>query len=171
MLTQERLKELLHYDPLTGLFTRLVPTGGRGKVGDVAGCVKVDRNGKSYRQIVIDYKTYLAHRLAFLYMNGELPTDQVDHEDGAGLNNIWTNLRHATNQENGKNQRLQAANTSGQTGVGWHKREKKWRARIKLEGIDNHLGYFIDKDGAIAARKAAEIIHGFHPNHGQIRPL
>ena len=123
-LTQERLKEVLHYDPLTGLLTRVVAAGS-AKVGDIAGTITTNRDGKRYRHIKLDSKSHLAHRLACLYMEGKFPLAQIDHEDGDGTNNIWTNLRHATNQENGKNQRLYATNTSGHVGVRWHK-QAKW---------------------------------------------
>jgi hypothetical protein len=104
-------------------------------------------------------------------MTGEFPEDQVDHIDGNGLNNIWTNLRPVTRGENNKNIRKRADNTSGTTGVYWDKRSRKWQVKIKLLGCYKHLGLFDSKEDAIAVRKAAEVFYGFHENHGTERPL
>jgi hypothetical protein len=100
-------------------------------------------------------------------MLGEFPEDQVDHIDGNGLNNIWTNLRPVTCGENQKNRRKYARNTSGTTGVYWYKQARKWRSLIH----NKHLGLFHNKEDAIAARKAAEVFYNFHENHGTERPL
>ena len=167
MLTQDQLKEVLHYCPETGVFTWLIGGPGRRK-GSEAGYVQQGiRCGKSYRKIRVDRGSYFAHRLAFLYMTGEFPEDQVDHEDGNGTNNVWSNLRAVDSIENAKNQRRYSNNTSGTVGVHWNKQTRKWRVSIFCK----HLGYFHDKEDAIAARKAAEVTYGFHPNHGAERPL
>lgn len=170
-ITQERLKYLLEYNPDTGVFTRKI--GRKGvKKGAEAGCiVKGVIVGKSYRRISIDYKIYAAHRLAWLYMTGEMPPDQIDHIDGNGLNNKWKNLRSVSAHENKKNKRLPVNNSSGFCGVAWNKVCKKWRALIQVNGKSKHLGMFKDKSDAIKARVAANIKYGFHENHGQIRPL
>ena len=77
-LTAERLREVLDYDPDTGVFTRKVRTASSVKVGDVAGSL----NGKGYIRIRVDGRLYFAHRLAWLYVHGEWPVDQVDHING-----------------------------------------------------------------------------------------
>jgi len=172
MLTQDRLKELLHYCPETGIFSWLVGNNRRVRAGDVAGSVYLDtKTGKSYRRVTVHGHPYLEHRLAFLYMLGEFPEDQVDHIDGNGLNNAWINLRAVTRLENRKNLRKRSDNTSGTTGVFRHKQSGKWRSLIVSGGRKIHLGYFHDKEDAIAARKAAEVFYGFHENHGTERPL
>lgn len=171
MITQDQLKEVLHYCPETGVFTWLVG-GHKRRAGVEAGYV--DRHsisGKAYRRQWLHGRSYLTHRLAFLYMTGEFPEDQVDHKDGNGLNNAWTNLRAVSNDENQKNKRRHVNNTSGTTGVVWAKDRRKWQAGIKLNGCHKHLGRFHDKEEAIAARKAAEATYGFHENHGAERPL
>jgi len=171
MITQDRLKELLHYCPETGVFTWKSDKGTACK-GSEAGCVRLFRRcGKSYRQISVHNRCYQAHRLAFLYMTGEFPEDQVDHIDGNGLNNIWTNLRPVTCGENHKNTRKNVRNISGVTGVAWAKARRKWYAYISVDSCNKHLGYFHDKEEAIAVRKAAEVLYGFHENHGTERPL
>ena len=165
-LTQAELKSQLHYDPETGIFTWLSSGSGRNADG-VAGCIFTGESGKKYIIIGINWKQYLAHRLAFLYMTGKFPPKQTDHKDGNGLHNWWSNLRAVTNKENQKNQRLRSTNTSDFTGVCWHRASEKWRVQIGKK----HVGLFTCKLEAIAVRQAAQIDHGYHPNHGQPRPL
>jgi len=172
MLTQERLKELLDYDPETGVFTWRVRTSNRVREGSPAGWRRTDlRCGKTYIQIQVDDRTYNAHRLAFLWVEGSFPEKVTDHEDGDGTNNRWSNLKRVNRQQNGRNMRRSSANTSGVTGVYWHKAAQKWEARVKAEDRFIYLGIFVSKDDAIAARKAAELEHNYHPNHGSDRPL
>ena len=159
-ISQERLKELLHYNPDTGIFTWTVPRQGvKAKAGSV--------NGKGYRQITIDYKLYQVHRLAFLYMTGEWPKDQLDHINHIRTDNRWLNLREATCQENQRNRTKNKDNTSGVTGVYRHTVTQQWYSQIKDGGKNKYLGYFTDKFEAICARKSAEVKYGFHENHGE----
>ena len=162
ILTQTRLKELLHYNPETGLFTRLIATCNRVKVGDIAGCLRKD----GYQLISVGDVRYLAHRLAFLYMTGEFPKDDMDHIDHIRDNNKWVNLRPVTRQENGKNQSVAKNNTSGCTGVCWDKERSKWLPQITVSGKPTYLGRFDNKADAVAAYQAASIKYGFHKNHG-----
>jgi hypothetical protein len=161
ILKQIRLKELLHYNQTTGAFIRLVARGN-GTVGTVAGA----QNRRGYIRILIDGHMYRAHRLAFLYMDGEFPDAEVDHINQNRSDNSWANLRSVTRQENGKNQKLHANNTSGTMGVYWRKDSEKWVAEIHVDGDRFHLGTFSLKTKAIDARKAAQNKHGFHRNHG-----
>lgn len=167
MITQERLKELLHYNPETGVFTWKVSKGPKAKSGSDAGC-DLQRKRTYYKQIGIDGVRYYAHRLAWLYVHGKLPKNDIDHEDGDGLHNWINNLRDATNRENCKNRRLSCLNTSGVIGVNFDKRSGKWHARIGTMSGFKHLGYFTSIDAAIAARKAAEVKYGYHQNHGRL---
>lgn len=111
--------------------------------------------------------TFRAHRVCWALHYGEWP-EHVDHIDHNGFNNKITNLRSVTAAENLQNQRRQRRNTSGCCGVHWATRDQVWVAKIKANGEVVHLGSFpdADKHKAIAARKAAEIKYGFHPNHG-----
>jgi len=158
-LTQEYLKSILNYCPETGVFTRLVPVGCRAKVGDIAG--SADKKG--YRLIGISGKTYKAHRLAWLYMTGTLPSKQIDHIDGEKSNNRFSNLREATNAQNQSNRPVSQNSKSGYKGVylvKWN-RERPWMAQIKVMGKDTYLGVFKTKELAHAAYcKAAEKHHG-----------
>lgn len=170
MLTQEFLKEVLCYDEFTGYFIWL-KSHQKIKSGMRAGSVSESYSGKKYIRIAISSKRYLAHRLAFLYMTGNFPHDDVDHISGDGTDNRWANLSHATRTQNGRNQRLFSTNTSGVMGVSWYKRYGKWCAKIGIDGKDICLGYFDKLEDAAAARKEAEIKYGFHKNHGEVRPL
>ena len=162
MITQQELKELLHYDPETGVFTWIKARRGAAIVGTVAGSIR--RNG--YIQISVLDKCYSGHRLAFLYMTGGYPifdTDHIDHNRG---NNAWANLRSISRQENCKNRSVDSRNKSGITGVYWNKAASRWRAQIGVDGKDIHLGSFISVIDAANARKLAETNYGFHANHG-----
>lgn len=163
MVTQKRLKELLTYHEDTGAFIRNSGRGGYAK-GTVAGNQRDDY----YWRICIDKKLYFAHRLAWLYMTGEWPEYQVDHINHLRFDNRWKNLRQATHQENGKNQILRSTNTSGKMGVSWDKARDKWAVAIKVKSKLIHLGRYTDKEKAIFVRETAEILYGFHKNHGAV---
>ena len=163
-ITQKELKEVLHYDADSGVFTWLASRGNSVKAGGVAGCL--DKYG--YRVIQINGKLYLGHRLVFLYMTGKFPPDEVDHINHEPSDNRFVNLRHATRVENSRNRSMNSNNTSGFTGVYWHERTSKWRVRVRVNGKDKHLGLFTDMDDAIIARKKANVENEFHANHGAV---
>lgn len=160
ILTQRRLKDVLHYDPETGAFTWRVMTSNRVKVGDAAGCTFQTGN---YRGLCIgvDGAVYAAGRLAWLYVHGAWPVE-VDHRDGNPLNNRQDNLRECTHAQNQKNVPRPSHNTSGFKGVYWCKQSQKWRARIAIDGKCKHLGLFITAEEAGAAYDAAAVA-----NHGE----
>jgi hypothetical protein len=137
-ITAERLRELLNYDPATGQFTWLVKPSPRIRVGGVAGHERPD----GYRQIGLDRRLYLTHRLVWLYMTGEWPLDQIDHINGDRADNRWLNLRPATCSQNKANSGAARNNTSGFKGVSWHSRWLKWRTNITVNGRQRSLGYF-----------------------------
>lgn len=159
-LTQSRLNELLHYDPDTGVFTWLAAVARSVKIGDVAGWAEDD----GYLRISVGGKQYLAHRLAFLYMTGDWPKDQVDHRNGIRDDNRWDNLREATHAENGQNVALSRRNKSGFIGVCWNRQKGKWVAGIRIAGRLKHLGYFTSPEAAHVAYLAAKAdLHTFQP--------
>jgi len=128
-LTQQRLKDLLEYDPETGQFRRVVATGrhGRWKINSVAGNLNCKLG---YIQISIDGVLYYAHRLAWLYMNGKWPEHEIDHKDLDRANNRWVNLRAATHLQN-------MANLAPRGSLKWahfDKQTKMWRPQIKING-------------------------------------
>lgn len=145
-LTADRLRELLHYDPCTGVFTRLVSLSHRTKVGDVAGV----EHGNGYLRINVDAQRYFAHRLAWLYMTGSWPTGEVDHIDGARGNNRWENLRDVTRSENNQNHR--AARSDSRSGlIGVIKHGPSYRARITVNRKVHLLGVFPTPQAAFGA--------------------
>lgn len=163
-LTAERLRHLLSYDPESGLFTWKNPQSNRVNVGQVAGTVSGNSNG--YVQISIDGKLYHSHRLAWLYMTGEWPADQIDHANRNRSDNRWSNLRAATRSQNAMNS-FHANNTSGRKGVNWHKKTGKWVAKISVDCKTHHLGYYNDiEDAAVAYKNIARILHGKFNNFG-----
>lgn len=159
-MTQERLKELLHYDPETGIFIWRVSRGGKVIAGSTAGLVQ--RNGYVY--IRVDRRRYLAHRLAWLYIHGKFPSDQIDHINRVRTDNRISNLRAATNAENTQNRSKRSDNTSGVIGVYWDNKRQKWRAQIRLNGHNIFLGSYQTVEEAAAARAAAKATyHTFNP--------
>jgi hypothetical protein len=152
MLTQERLKELLDYNPKTGIFTRKITTSSNAKKGQEAG--SVDKDG--YLIIRIDYKHYRAHRLAFLWMLGYLPENQIDHKDRIEYHNWWSNLREANPQCQMRNSGMLSSNTSGIKGISWNSDKNKWFVNIYINKKQKHLGIFSDFIEAAAHRFAAE---------------
>ena len=164
ILTQSRLKELLHYDPVTGIFTWATKRKYvAANIGDVAGGI----NGDGYIQIKLDTVLHQAHRLAFLYVNGKFPTSQVDHINHVRADNRFNNLRKCTNRENTQNQGVSSNNTSGVTGVSWHVCNNNWNVIIGVNMKSVYVGSYSNFDDAVSARKAAEVKHGFHENHGK----
>ena len=155
MITQEELKEQLNYDHETGIFTWLIAKAGL-TVGSIAGGLQ--QNGYIY--IKINAKLYKAHRLAFLYMTDEIPSN-VDHIDMVKNNNKWANLRPATKSENNRNRTSRKDNTTGFKGVSFHKRVKKFIARCTTDKGRVHLGVFDTAElASLAYQSFAKLHHG-----------
>lgn len=146
-LSQAKLKENVHYDPETGVFTRIKPTCGFS-VGVILGGMTKD----GYVRIQISGSRNHAHCLAWLYMTGEMPKECIDHINGVRTDNRFCNLREATRGQNAQNQRKPRVNNkSGFLGVYFHKAMGKFRAEIMINGKTKGLGYF---DTAEQAHKA-----------------
>lgn len=155
MLTQERLKELLDYDPETGVFVWKI-NKGRIKAGTPTGY----RHSGGYLRIKINYVHYFAHRLAWLYMYGYWPKHEIDHINRIRNDNRINNLRAVTRQENRLNTSKSVANTSGYVGVTWHKQNRYWAAQITIRGKHMHLGGFDTPEEAhLVYAKAKEELH------------
>ena len=161
-LTQELLKEYLEYSPISGYFTYLKKTGKKSVVGSNVGSIS-KRDG--HLEIRFFGELYRASRLAWFYMTGVWGL-HIDHEDHNELNNAWTNLRSVTQKVNNMNMSTKSTNTSGVTGVWWHKKNKRWIAEIMIDGVKHSLGCFVELIEAATARKQAEAKFGFHKNHG-----
>lgn len=164
-LTQARLKELFSYDPDSGVFIRKVRTAVRTHIGDVVGTINENRRLVTS----INYKNYMLHNLAWLYVYGAFPKKELDHINHNGLDNRIDNLRIVTHKQNARNSSISMLNTSGCTGVYWEKIVNKWVSRITVDGIRVRLGSFINFDEAVNARKIAESVFDFHENHGKTK--
>lgn len=156
MITQARLKELVHYDPETGVFTRNV-SRTNSKAGDPVG----HSNATGYLRACIDGRKYFLHKLAWLYVNGEWPPECVDHIDLDKKNNRIANLRLATNSQNQANRPITSQNKTGFKGVHWCNHFKRYVAQISKDNKVKNLGYFRSAEAAHAAYcKAAKELHG-----------
>lgn len=177
---QDVLLQLLSYDPETGkLFWKergpewFEPSATRSAQhimalwnSRYAGAVAlncISANGYREGPILGDYVK--AHRVIWKMMTGQDP-DQVDHVDGDRANNRWGNLRNVDQSTNQRNARRRDDNSSGVVGVYWYPFQRK-TGKWQVVCCDKHVGMFDTFEEAVAARKAAEREHGFHPNHGR----
>lgn len=146
-LARALLRAHLNYDPKTGEFTRKDGTP-----------VATDLTWDGYLKVIINRDGFRAHRLAFLYMTGEMP-DQVDHINRCRTDNRWENLRAANNSQNVTNSGPRPKNKSGIKGI--YRDRNRWRAEIIKDGIRYRLGSFETPEAAGAVyRDAAEKLHG-----------
>lgn len=173
-LTQEFLKNIIHYNDETGSFVwlkrprEMFNCDRSWNRWNNKYCAKEAGASTSdgYLAISINNTKYKAHRLAFLYFHGYMPK-YIDHIDQDKTNNRISNLRGVTHKENLMNMRKKKNNTSGVTGVYWRSDIDKWAAQIMVDGRCVPLGTHTDKFEAICARKSAEKRYGFHENHGK----
>ena len=135
-LTPQQLKEVLFYDPGTGIFTR-IKSHQPELVGKEAGYT----DSQGYRRIKVNSTKYFAHRLVFLYMEGKWPVQQVDHINRERSDNRWENLREVSNKENAQN--------SG--AKGYSKGGNRWYAQISTGGKNIYLGSFATSEEAASA--------------------
>lgn len=163
-ISQERLKEVLDYNPCTGIFTWMIRIGARANIGVKPGTV--DNGG--YLKIVINGQAFMAHRLAWIYVyGGDISSSEVDHINGDRLDNRIENLRLANRNENSWNQKIKASNTSGVKGVSWDKTAKKWRAQCMVNGVKCFIGRFNSiSDAERAVVSFREKFHGKFVNNG-----
>jgi hypothetical protein len=148
--SQARLKELMHYNPQTGVFVWLVSPARCVKAGDIAGST----NSEGYTVIGLFNRGWMAHLLAWYYMTGYWPTadEEVDHRDTNQGNNAFSNLRLDTTRQNAQNASMRSDNTSGFKGVS--RIRNKWQARVSVKGVSHYLGVFSTREEAGAAAKA-----------------
>lgn len=128
------------------------PAGGLGQDG--------------YISLKIMDRVYKAHRIAWAIFHGAWPTLSIDHIDGEPANNRIDNLREITHAQNMQNRSRQANNSSGITGVYWVKRERKWAAKLCLNGKSKSLGYWNSIEDAARAREKGLQEAGFSQRHG-----
>ncbi|WP_339881823.1 HNH endonuclease [Vreelandella maris] len=173
------LKALLDYEPGTGLLIwkkrdkKWFLSQAHGKrwntvfSGKRAGTLKTNpRTGYKWRTISIFDKPYLEHRIVWAWMTEKEPPEQIDHLDRDATNNAWLNLCESDVLKNSHNQSMPKRNTSGVTGVTWHKQHKAWMARCGFKGVMHHIGYFDDIEEAASAVLSFRAKRNFNPDHG-----
>ena len=166
MIRVERLHELLRYDVESGLLYWKVRRNQLALEGAVAGHIDNCR-GKLYYRVRVDRQLVMGHWIVWAMHYGHWPDDQIDHQDGNGINNRISNLRIATQAVNNKNAAVRKDNKTGVSGV-TTVRSGRYVAHIREGGRAMHLGTFDTLHEASEVRKQAEIRFGFHPNHGRL---
>lgn len=177
-ITPNLVREFLNYDPNSGIFT----WRSRGKehfaskrghaiwngryAGKPAGCLHTGADGYQSIYIAIFRKKYKAHRIAWMWMLGEQPPEQIDHINRDGRDNRWKNLRASNQSENKRNMSRRIDNTSGVTGVRWNARIGKWMVQPTFNGKQMFIGYYDDIESAELAIKNHHAKNGFSLEHG-----
>jgi hypothetical protein len=172
-MTPEQLSELLDYDPATGILTwreraRTLFPSDREHLrwnGRYAGMRAFTVNSRGYRDGMIFRKMHRAHQVAWAIYYGAWPDGQIDHINGDRDDNRIGNLRVVTRSANCRNTKRRSNNSSGIMGVSPLK--GRWRAYIRDDGKNVHLGIFNTLEEAATARKDAEQRLGYHSNHGR----
>jgi hypothetical protein len=153
--------EYFYYED--GHLFRKVATGPTTKVGDKAGGI----NGKGYICVRLFNKKFMAHRIIWNILKGDIPKGfEVDHVDGNKTNNKIENLRLATRSQNMLNKKLKSTNTSGYRGVTFNKAAKKWQARIFVDKLPILLGHFTEITEA--AKAYDEAVKKFGLTHARL---
>lgn len=169
---REELRRLFRYEPRTGkLFWKKRPRHMfsderqyRGWNGQFAGQEAFTALCNGHRRGICNGQHIYAHRLIWKLKTGEEPPE-IDHINGDPVDNRWENLRAASRAINNRNASRRRDNVSGVTGVS--ARGARWIAQIMDRGQVRHIGIYNTKEEAISARKAAELMLSYHPNHGR----
>lgn len=160
-MNAEDLKKVLEYNRETGEFRWVTGNGRNVSSGQIAG----SKTKQGYIRICIgpqkQAKRYMAHRLAWLYEYGVMPSKHIDHINRNKDDNRIANLREVNSAENRHNCEKQENNTSGVKGVYWHKKTGKWQSNIMVNGKRISLGYFDNQNDAAFVRRQAEKL--YHP--------
>lgn len=148
-LEHSRVKELLSYDPESGIFMWNPRPAGH------------QRKDSGYVSIEVDGNEIKGHRLAWFMFYGVWPTGLIDHINGDKSDNRIENLRDATHKINAQNRRVHMKNSAQKLlGVCWNKARSKWQAGIGHEGKNRYLGLFDTPEEAHEAYlKAKRLLH------------
>lgn len=149
-MDQNRLRELVIYDPETGVFTTRLGSHQRP-----AGAVIGISNGQGRLLLFLDGRKYYAHRMAWLYTHGWCPTI-IDHADGDPLNNRLENLRQASRSQNRANS---GANRGRTLPKGVYRSGSRFQAQVRVRGRLIALGSFSTATEASSAYQAAAREH------------
>ena len=158
----QELKEIVHYDPETGIMKWAKLLNARAPIGKECGRTMT----RGYRAFIVRRKTIYTHRAAWAYVNGSWPKNTIDHINGNKSDNRISNLREATSGENNRNSKTPKSNTSGVKGVSWNSKHQRWRARVGINKKDIHVGEFLTiqqaENAIIEMRKT---LHGEFARH------
>ena len=154
-VTGSMLEMFLNYCPETGVFTWTRTRGPQAIAGQEAGTL----NDEGYVVITLNGIRLRAHRIAWAWMTGRWPDDDIDHEHGERANNRFTELREATRSQNLFNAGLRSSNKTGHKGVHFCRRRQKYVAQIRVNKKAVFLGRFDILNDAVAARAVAEKEH------------
>lgn len=162
-ITQAQALEFLQYVPETGHLIWIKKASDKTNVGARAGW---QRSIAGYRQVGLFGSIYYEHRLIWLMVNGGFPENQIGHINGIKDDNRYANLRHVTSSQNITNIGAKRDNTSGTKNVHWCNRNRRWIAKVKIDGHTHHAGSFADYESAVKAATAARIaFHGEFASH------
>lgn len=163
-MNSEIANSIFRYDEFTGrLFWKVRPCKNIAAGSEIKTMLA---NG--YLAVRHQGKRYLVHRVVWLMKNGRWPDGQIDHLNHNRKDNRIENLRDVSASENQRNKSLHKNNSSGETGVSFHKRSSKWRVTYQgMNGKHVHVGLFGSFDEAVTAKAKAISEGGFHRNHGR----
>jgi hypothetical protein len=147
MLTQEKLKSLVEYDPLTGVFL---------KNGETTGTI----SKTGYKVISVENSRYYAHRLAWLYVFGCLPRNMIDHINRDKLDNRISNLRDADRSLNSSNTPVRSHSQVGHKHIKFDKRDNRYSVVISRKGVYHYFGRALSLEDALAIREKAYATFG-----------
>lgn len=151
MMTLERLKSVVHYDPVIGIFLWKERTANRVHYGDFA----LSKDAYGYYKFMVDGHSSPVHRAAWFYMTGEWPKNDIDHINGIRSDNRFCNLRQAERYQNLRNMRSRGG-TSKFKGVSFDPARGKWKAQIQIMGKNKYIGrYASEEEAAIAYNECA----------------
>ena len=155
MIDFQLAKALFVYNPISGSLTWRLTTNSF-RAGDEAGTISGADGYTSYINVSVFGERYKAHRIVWLIQTGHWPDKYIDHIDGNGLNNKWSNLREATPSQNSINQKVRSDSASGHKGISYDKRRNMWYAYIDADGRRKHLGRHATFEDAVDVRQKAE---------------
>lgn len=160
-ITAERLREVLSYEPETGIFTWLNPASNRVTAGGIAGSTE-----GNYLRIAIDNTSHYAQRLAWLYMTGHWPEGPLDHINRIRRDNRWTNIRPATTAENNRNRSAQSTNLIGLKGVSKHGSRYRGACWVDKQRVQKG-GFLTPLEAFEWVSAIRNELHGQYANHGE----